>query len=100
MQKFTIALQDDENVVDVEADHLFWADNWVSAYLASCSTPIRLTFEQPIAEVWRNDGLDVVPEGLSEKCPGCGWEVGRGINPECCHPRGCGYWNSIKDQPD
>lgn len=29
---------------------------------------------------------------VTDACPGCGNEPGDGLNPECQHPDGCGYW--------
>ena len=30
-----------------------------------------------------------------ERCPGCGCMPGDGINPDCDHPEGCGYWKEV-----
>lgn len=97
MQKFIILLSDYETVIEVLAERFVWKGGKAQAFLPGCEIPVELTFEYSIWEVTENEGLDLVPSTEDSKCPGCGWEQGEGINPDCYHPDGCGYWRTLEE---
>lgn len=41
------------------------------------------------------DSLRSLVTDDSERCPGCMWRAGDGVNPLCDHPDGCGFFREM-----
>lgn len=70
-------------------------DEWGSSHPRSRDDLLRIPGFAKLWAAMERGAASCVDEANSpEACPGCGWVPGDGINPDCNHPEGCGFWRA------